>query len=962
MDPNSLNFLPGQVFGHYRVVAELARGGQGLVLRAQHAQGAMVALKVLLRAEGPAFRRFQREVDVLARLNHPNLPRILDTGMIQGHPFVAMQLVEGGSLAQRLKHRGPLPIEEAVEILDEIAKVLEYCHSLGVYHRDLKPGNVVVDQASGRPFLVDFGILKHDTSDGALSLDGASRLSLSGEVVGTISYMAPEQGGDSDVPVSPATDVYGLAATLFDLWTGRPPFKGETAYNTLLAVISQPAPDPRTLRAEVPPRAAAACLRGLAKLPQERPATPRLFLEDVKAALRAPASPPSEESPTRTPLLALGLVAAVLLFAALGLYLPVPGGLPASQPSDAPAASHPQASLSPGLASASATLTPSRPPQGSPTPRLARLPTGPPGSLTLRLESPTAVRPVVRCGPFLLLRVVDRAYGLKVRDSTPGPLELPSKAWPFGWDAEAGCLVFERRGQSFRVAPDGQEAPSPYPTGFGIVELGPLRVAAFADGRLVAFDPATPSPPAWTVLAERNRSLPLPLDLDRDGEPDHLLVCTRAGRALLIDARGKTRSDVALPSGVDQPPALLEPGPGGPTVLVACSGGVLLRYQVLPQELVELSRVDLIEPLRGPAFPVLVRGEVAAIAVVVQRAALSVLDPEVQRVEWCGRRSVPGEVVLSGPAIVDLDRDGIPELALARFTPGRGSQAWVEVYRLNGDWVTRLPAGARDLRMAPGPASLLFAAGEKGAWAWGPWDALPVPQDPPLDSERVASNLFGGAWKKVQEDCARFGGVAGKVYSALVARHLGQPDLRREISKEDMAASMNPIGQLYQDAVSDWVIHRLFAPPGHPRPAYSDQQPIRPLLQPAQGGRVGVEFGAEGIVARGIGELALAGYEPKRRLFGTGSWIRFDWPELEPGRRDLVLDQDVFRFQETGYSEITVRLDEQHVQTLSCYFGEPGELRVPLGELSSGHHRLELEFRRTTVLTRISEVRIEPAR
>ena len=153
MDPNSLNFLPGQVFGHYRVVAELARGGQGLVLRAQHAQGAMVALKVLLRAEGPAFRRFQREVDVLARLNHPNLPRILDTGMIQGHPFVAMQLVEGGSLAHRLKHRGPLPIEEAVEILDEIAKVLEYCHSLGVYHRDLKPGNVVVDQASGRPFL-----------------------------------------------------------------------------------------------------------------------------------------------------------------------------------------------------------------------------------------------------------------------------------------------------------------------------------------------------------------------------------------------------------------------------------------------------------------------------------------------------------------------------------------------------------------------------------------------------------------------------------------------------------------------------------------------------------------------------------------------------------------------------------------------------------------------------------------
>jgi len=955
MDSKPLSFRPGEFFGPYRVLSELARGGQGLVLRAQHAQGALVALKILLQAEGPAFKRFQKEVAVLARLSHPNLPRILDTGMVYGRPFLAMQLVEGGSLAYRLKHRGPLPVEEAVEVLSQIADVLEYCHSLGVYHRDLKPGNIVVDQVSGRPFLVDFGILKHDKTDGALSLDGASRLSMTGEVVGTISYMAPEQGGDSDVSVTPATDVYGLAATLFDLWTGRPPFKGETAYNTLLAVIDQAPPDPRSLRPEVPARAAEVCLRGLAKLPEERPATPRIFLDELQAALSAPPNLPSEEGPSRTLWVVVGLVVVLVVFGAVGALIPVPGaGQVSLTPAESTSLSLTPSSPTPGPSS----LPSESAPAATPTPP-SQLPVSPAGSLTLRLSSPNQARPLVRCGPWLLMREVDHAQAFRVRDVGAGFVALPDKSWPFGWDARAGCLVFERGGESFRVAEDGGAVPSPYPTGFGLVELGRLRVAAFADGRLVAFDPAAPHPPAWTARAERNRALPLPLDLDRDGIPEHLLVCTRGGRALLIDAQGATRLDVALPMGVNQAPLLLDSSGSAPVVLVACSGGVVLRCRVSTEEFAELSRVDLLEPLRGPVAPVVVNGEVRAIAVVVQHAGLSVLDAQVQGVDWCGRRSVPGEVTLAGPAVVDLDQDGVPELALARFTGGPRSQAWVEVYRLDGAWVTRLPAGARDLRMAPGPAPLLIAAGKKGVWAWGPWEALPEVEGAPPLQERVFSNLLGGAWRPVVADCERLGGVEGKVYSTLAARHLGQPDLRSELPREDYERSMEAMRQIYQDTVSSWILHRLLAFPGHPRPGRPEAQPISPVLGPALKGRVGVEFKDE-IVGHGIGMLQVANYDPNRKLLAEDSWIRFEWPTLEPGPKDLVVKQSVYNVKGSGYDEVHVILDGRPLGGLSCYFGERGELRLSLGEVPAGQHRIEIEIRRSSAVIRIFEIWIEP--
>lgn len=964
MDPKSLTFLPGEFFASYRIVSELARGGQGVVLRAQHPQGAMVALKILLHAEGPAFRRFEKEVSVLSRLEHPGIPRIYETGMVAGRPFVAMQLVEGGSLAQRLKHRGPLPVEETVQILRAVATTLEYCHSLGVYHRDLKPGNIVVDQQSGRPFLVDFGILKQDRVDGGISLDGASRLSMSGEVVGTISYMAPEQGGDSDVPVSPATDVYGLGATLFDLWTGRPPFKGETAYNTLLAVIDRPPPDPRSLRPEIPARAAQVCLRALAKLPEERPQSPLEFVDELEAALDESAGGEERGGGGRSLTIAVGAVALVLVFGLIGALIPVPGdeepspSLAQLSPSESPRASlrplipRPISSPEPSSTPSAPTATP------QPSPALAA---GPPGSLHLRRDAPSQARPLVRRGPWILLHEVDYTHAFLESDLAAASIKLPRQAWPVGWDARAGCLVYERRGQSFRVGPGGEELPSPYPTGFGLVEFAGLRVAAFGDGRLVAFDPAKPSPPAWTVQAKRNRALPLPLDLDGDGAPEHLLVCTRAGRALLVNARGKTRFEAKLPSGVDQSAVLLEASAAGPVVLVPGSGGLLLRAVVESGELVELSRVDLMTPLRGEVFPVFVAGEVKGVAASVQHAALTLVDAKVERVEWCGRRSLQREACLSAPAIVDLDRDGTPELAVARFTQGRGSQAWVEVYRLNGEWVTRLAAGARDLRTAPGPAQRLIAAGKKGVWAWGPWESLPEPSDAPPESGRVFANLLGGAWAAVQEDCLRLGGLQGRVYSAIVAPKLGQPDRRRQLSQADLDRSMGPIMNLFGHGVTKWQMHRLFAPPGHPRPDYVEAQPLTVDLRRAKGPRVGVEFG-DTIVGHGLERVEAGGYDPQRKLIGMGSWLRFEWPAVEEGPYELVFKQNVYHVKGGGYDEVVISLDGRPLETVSLYYGERGEMRIPLGRLTVGHHGIEFEVRRSSAILRIAEIWVEPSK
>jgi len=310
--------LVGRSFGPYRVDAEIARGGQGLVLRAVHAQtGVAVALKLLTVRGGAAEKRFRQEAEVLRRLEHPNLPRLVDVGEFEGTPFLILQLIEGETLEQTVKTRGPYPPEAALGLIRGVGGILDYCHGRGILHRDVKPANVVIERASGQPFLVDFGLVLRDAETfGKLSIDDLSRMSHTGELRGTPAFMAPEQAGSSG-EIDARADVYGLAATLFFALTGERPFKGTAVYNVLSKVVNEPAPDVRELDPSLPDPVARICRWGMMKDPGARPPTVRDFLEELELACA-----PDGGSAPRTGgggAAGLAIVALAMLAVALGV-------------------------------------------------------------------------------------------------------------------------------------------------------------------------------------------------------------------------------------------------------------------------------------------------------------------------------------------------------------------------------------------------------------------------------------------------------------------------------------------------------------------------------------------------------------------------------------------------------------------------------------------------------------------
>ncbi|MCA8922060.1 MAG: tetratricopeptide repeat protein [Planctomycetes bacterium] len=259
--------------GPYRILDELGRGGMGVVFRAQDTRDArVVALKTLpsVGADLELLERFRREATVLRGISHANLVRVLDLSLEPPLPYAVFEYVEGETLKQRVRREGPLPWELAVRVLGEVAAGLAEAHARGLLHRDVKPANVLL--GAGGAKLADFGLVK-DFSQESLTQSGA--------IVGTPSYMAPEQiQGSKTVDVR--IDVYGLAATLYFALTGRPPFKGPTQVATLTAVLGDPAPTPGRAVAGLPPWLDALCQQGLAKERAERPPSALAF----RAALR----------------------------------------------------------------------------------------------------------------------------------------------------------------------------------------------------------------------------------------------------------------------------------------------------------------------------------------------------------------------------------------------------------------------------------------------------------------------------------------------------------------------------------------------------------------------------------------------------------------------------------------------------------------------------------------------------
>ncbi|MGE0712668.1 MAG: serine/threonine-protein kinase [Planctomycetota bacterium] len=254
----------------YRVERELGRGGMGVVLAALGPSGERVAIKLLLDPDRKRRQRFLREARIQAKLDHPHVARVREVGEDAGREFIVFDWFPGGSLADRIHARGPLPPDEAAAFGAALADALAAAHARGVLHRDVKPDNVLLD-AEGRPALTDFGLAKD-----LERTDHTQRLTRSGALLGTPSYWAPEQSRGDHARIGPAADVYALGATLYTALSGEPVFAARSLLELLNAVQESPPPPLRGHRADVPAELEALVLACLAKDPDERPAASAL--------------------------------------------------------------------------------------------------------------------------------------------------------------------------------------------------------------------------------------------------------------------------------------------------------------------------------------------------------------------------------------------------------------------------------------------------------------------------------------------------------------------------------------------------------------------------------------------------------------------------------------------------------------------------------------------------------------
>jgi eukaryotic-like serine/threonine-protein kinase len=208
----------------------------------------------------------------VARLQHPNIVQIFEVGEHDGHPYFSLEFVDGGSLAQKLDGT-PLPPQQAARLVETLARAMHAAHQAGVVHRDLKPANVLLT-ADGTPKITDFGLAKKLDSDAGQTQSGA--------IMGTPSYMAPEQAGGKSKEIGPAADTYALGAILYELLTGRPPFKAPTPLDTVLQVVGDEPVPPRKLQSKTPRDLDTICLKCLQKAPGKRYTTAIDLAEDLR--------------------------------------------------------------------------------------------------------------------------------------------------------------------------------------------------------------------------------------------------------------------------------------------------------------------------------------------------------------------------------------------------------------------------------------------------------------------------------------------------------------------------------------------------------------------------------------------------------------------------------------------------------------------------------------------------------
>src|SRR5437870_5585852 len=267
-------------FGDYELLEEIGRGGQGVVYRArQESLNRIVALKVIGLSHWATeahLKRFRLEAEAAASLNHPCIVPIYEVGEREGACYFSMGLVEGGQLDAVAK-REPMPIRQGAELIAKVARTVHYAHEHGILHRDIKPGNILLD-AKGEPHLTDFGL--------ARLVESESSVTHTLEVLGTPSYMAPEQAVGNNAAISSVTDVYGLGAVLYQLLTGQPPFAGGTTYETIKLLLDTEPRQPRLVNPKIDRDLSTICLKCLEKDPKRRYSSALTLAEDLNRWLK----------------------------------------------------------------------------------------------------------------------------------------------------------------------------------------------------------------------------------------------------------------------------------------------------------------------------------------------------------------------------------------------------------------------------------------------------------------------------------------------------------------------------------------------------------------------------------------------------------------------------------------------------------------------------------------------------
>src|SRR5436189_2811323 len=267
-------------FGDYELLEQIGRGGQGVVFRArQKSLNRTVALKIIGLGQWATkahLKRFRLEAEAAARLEHPGIVPIHEVGERDGSCYFSMKFVEGGQLDEVVR-RKPMSIRQAAELIGKVARIVHYAHEHGILHLDIKPGNILLDQKS-EPHLTGFGL--------ARLVESESTVTRTMEVLGTPSYMAPEQAVGNNAAISSLTDVYGLGAVLYQLLTGQPPFAGGTTYETIKLLLDTEPRSPRLLNPKIDRDLSTICLKCLEKDSQRRYPSALALAEDIERWLK----------------------------------------------------------------------------------------------------------------------------------------------------------------------------------------------------------------------------------------------------------------------------------------------------------------------------------------------------------------------------------------------------------------------------------------------------------------------------------------------------------------------------------------------------------------------------------------------------------------------------------------------------------------------------------------------------